>query len=74
MPTLEEEVENKLMSYVASVEELLIAAASGGGGDATPGSTSVLWYCNSSIILDSTMNIPIMLLAAIVGLIFVDFI
>ena len=74
MSTLEEEVENELMSYVASIEELLIAAASGGGGDATPKSTSVLWYCNSSIIIDSTMNRPIMLLAAIVGLIFVDFI
>ena len=74
MSTLEEEVENELMSYVASIEELLIAAASGGGGDATPKSTSVSWYCNSSIIIDSTMNRPIMLLAAIVGLIFVDFI
>ena len=60
------------MSRVASTEELLIAAAS--GVDATPKSTSVLWYCKSSIIIDSTMNRPIMLLAAIVGLIFVDFI
>ena len=74
MSTLEEEVENKLMSYVALIEELLTAAASGGGGDATPKSTSVLWYCKSSIIIDSTMNRPIMLLGAIVGLIFVDFI